>query len=143
MPQFDFTTFTSQIVWFCLCYIILYLAVYYIIAPRLYDIIEKRKEIINKDIKDTGHLNNQIDDLKTAIQKNNQEANNYYQNKIEATLQKINLNRQISIANIKKTIDENSKKSRINLQKLIDESQKNSDEAIKNIANNIKSKIVN
>jgi F-type H+-transporting ATPase subunit b len=143
MPQFDFSTYPSQIFWFGLCFLILFLNVYFIITPRIQLILNNRKKIINSDLSATSNLNDAINKLKTAIHQNNQESQINYQQKIESTLQKINSNRQEAISNLKKSIDENSKKSRKHLQDLVIESQKNSDEIINKIAKNIKSKILN
>jgi F-type H+-transporting ATPase subunit b len=143
MPQFDFSTYFSQIFWFGLCFLILYLNVHFVITPRIQSILNNRKKIINSDLSATSNLNDEIDKLKNLIQKSNLDSSHEYQHKIESTLQKINLTRQEAIANLKKSLDENSKKSRKHLQDLVIESQKNSDEIINNIAKNIKTKILN
>ncbi len=143
MPQFDFSTYSSQIFWFSICFVILYLAVYFIITPRVQAILDNRKKIIDNDLSESSKINHDIDNLKSLIQKNNQESNHNYQHKIEIALENINANRIEAINNLKKTIEENSKKSRIQLQKLVNESQKNCDQVIDQIAKNIKSKIIN
>ncbi len=143
MPQFDFTTYSSQIFWFSICFAILYLAVYFIITPRVQEILDNRKKIINGDLSSASKINHEIDSLHTLIQKNSQESNSLYHDKIESTLKKISHTRQEAIENLKKTIDENSKKSRKELQELVIKSQRNSGEIINEIAKNIKSKILN
>jgi F-type H+-transporting ATPase subunit b len=143
MPQFDFTTYSSQIFWFSICFAILYLAVYFIITPRVQEILDNRKKIIDGDLSSAGKINHEIDSLKAITQKNNQESNSIYHNKIESTIQKISHTRQEAIESLKKTIEENSKKSRKQLQELVFQSQKNSGKIIDEIAKNIKSKIIN
>ena len=143
MPQFDFTTYSSQIFWFSICFAILYLAVYFIITPRVQEILDNRKKIIDGDISSAKKINHEIDSLKALAQKNNQKSNSVYHNKIESTIQKISHTRQEAIESLKKKIEENSKKSRKQLQELVLQSQKNSGKIIDEIAKNIKSKIIN
>jgi F-type H+-transporting ATPase subunit b len=73
MPQFDFTTYSSQIFWFSICFAILYLAVYFIITPRVQEIFDNRKKIIDGDLSSASKINHEIDSLHTLIQKNSQE----------------------------------------------------------------------
>jgi len=143
MPQFDFTTYTSQIFWFAICFFILYFAVNYLITPRIKSILEHRKKIITTDLSSTADLKTQIEELKSLNLKINQDSAQKYHQKIEATTQKIQQHRQDTITNLKKTLEENSKKSQQQLQDLIIKSQQQSVAVIDEIAKFIKSKILN
>lgn len=143
MPQFDFTTYSSQIFWFAICFCILYFAVSYIITPRIRSILEQRKKVISSDLSSTADLKTQIEELKSLNFKINQDSAQNYHQKIEATTQKIHQHRQDTITNLKKTLEENSKKSQQQLQDLIKKSQEQSVAVIDEIAKFIKSKILN
>ena len=73
MPQFDFTTYSSQIFWFSICFAILYLAVHFIITPRVRDILNTRKKIIDGDLSEASKINHEIDSLKSLTQKHSQD----------------------------------------------------------------------
>jgi F-type H+-transporting ATPase subunit b len=143
MPQFDFTTYSSQIFWFAICFCILYFAVSYIITPRIRSILEQRKKVISSDLSSTADLKTQIEELKSLNFKINQDSAQSYHQKIEATTQKIQQHRQDTITNLKKTLEENSKKSQLQLQDLIKKSQEQSVAVIDEISKFIKSKILN
>ena len=143
MPQFDFTTYSSQIFWFAICFIVLYLFVSLFIAPRLKAIIDQRKKIINDDLQISQNLETKILEIKQLINKNNQESSNLYHNKINLTVEEIKKNREEKISNLKKNIEETAKNSRIQLQNFIAESQISSSSVVDQLVKNIKSKIIN
>lgn len=143
MPQFDFTTYSSQIFWFAICFIVLYLFVSLFIAPRLKAIIDQRKKIINDDLQISQNLETKILEIKQLINKNNQESSNLYHNKINLTVEEIKKNREEKISNLKKNIEETAKNSRIQLQNFIAESQISSGSVVDQLVKNIKSKIIN
>lgn len=143
MPQFDFTTYSSQIFWFAICFIVLYLFVSLSIAPRLKAIIDQRKKIINDDLQISQNLETKILEIKQLINKNNQESSNLYHNKINLTVEEIKKNREEKISNLKKNIEETAKNSRIQLQNFIAESQISSSSVVDQLVKNIKSKIIN
>lgn len=143
MPQFDFTTYSSQIFWFAICFIILYTFVSLTITPRLKAIIEQRKKIINDDLQISQKLEAKIQEIRSSINKNNQDSSNIYHNQINLTVEEIKKNREEKIANLKKNIEESAKKSRLQLQDFINESQIKSIEVVDQLVKNIKSKIIN
>ncbi len=50
MPQFDFTTFPSQIFWLAVAFVILYLALDRFLIPRIGGVIEERNDRIADDL---------------------------------------------------------------------------------------------
>jgi len=83
MPQFDFTTYSSQIFWFALCFIALYLSAHFLILPRIRSIISKRHELIANDKNLAEEIIKQCDSINEKGQENFQKANQEYLQKIE------------------------------------------------------------
>lgn len=57
MPQFDPSTFTSQLFWLIISFSILYIIVSKFGIPRLNDILEQRQRVINDDLNYAENLN--------------------------------------------------------------------------------------
>src|SRR3989338_3733239 len=83
MPQFDFTTYSSQIFWFLLCFITLYLTTYFVILPRIRDIIAKRRETVDSDILSAKTFDVQIQKIQGQTKKIHKEAQEKKQTRIE------------------------------------------------------------
>jgi F-type H+-transporting ATPase subunit b len=63
MPQFDTTTFSSQIFWLALVFLFLIIYIKYIFSPRLTKIINKREAQILHDLEQADALRREIEDL--------------------------------------------------------------------------------
>ena len=70
MPQFDSTTFASQIFWLVICFFFLILAMIKYILPRLDLTIETRIKKIQQDYENTEDLQAKIDQLNDENKKN-------------------------------------------------------------------------
>ena len=143
MPQFDFTTYSSQIFWFALCFIALYLSAHFLILPRIRSIISKRHELIanNKNLAD--EILKQCDSINEKGQENFQKANREYLQKIEEITKKSNQERDISIAELKHKIELKVKESRSEIKKFVDNSKTSNSLIIQNLTQVIKNKITN
>lgn len=86
MPQFDLTTYSSQIFWLILCFIALYLFFAFIIIPRIAGIIGEREQIIEGNKNYAEKINSQIKQLKLDVDKIKKDASNFYQNQIDSAI---------------------------------------------------------
>lgn len=86
MPQFDLTTYSSQIFWLILCFISLYLFFAFIIIPRIAGIIGEREQIIEGNKNYAEKINSQIKQLKLDVDKIKKDASNFYQNQIDSAI---------------------------------------------------------
>jgi F-type H+-transporting ATPase subunit b len=143
MPQFDFTTFSSQIFWFALCFITLYLAASRLILPRITAIIAARAKIVDANKSLAHKLDSQINDLTSKTADLRQESSVSYQNKIEETLKKSAKERDKTIEDLKEKIEEMNKKSRNELKEFLENSKTQSLAAINDLVQKIKTKILN
>ena len=143
MPQLDLTTYSSQIFWFLLCFIALYVTAAYVILPRIAAIIKNRKNIIDADLASAKELDDKIYELEASTDKLRKEANAKYQVKLEEAAKSAAKSREKMIEDLKEKIDKNIKKSHQELKDLIAKSQAQSEVAIKNLTQQIEQKLTN
>ncbi len=143
MPQFDITNFSSQIFWFALCFITLYIATSKIILPRIQAIIAARKNIVDADKISAEALNSQLEVLSEKTTNLRQKSSTEYQAKIDETLKSLALEKDKTLEELKIKIEEMNKKSRQDLQNFFENSKAQSAKLIQDLAQKIKSKILN
>jgi len=143
MPQFDFTTYLSQLFWFSICFAILYFFVAFIILPRIKAIISARFNIIDTDNSIALELENNSKSINEEAEITLQKANAEYISKIDE-ITKISLeNRDKSLEKLKKEIDIKVQNSRQEIKKFIENSQNNNFKIINELEQLIKNKITN
>lgn len=69
MPQFDPSTFLSQIFWLAVTFSALYLVVAYMAGPRLADVMEQRRRTIADDLEKARLLKAEAEGVITAYEK--------------------------------------------------------------------------
>lgn len=141
MPQFDFTTYLSQIFWFGICFAILFLSAQYLILPRIREILEKRANLIETDQSLASEITIKTNEINKEAELNLQQANLQYQNKIAEILK---INQQIrdkKIAELKESLELKVGKSREEIKDFIENSRANNTKIINSIIEIIKNKI--
>lgn len=68
MPQFDTSTFASQIFWLVVCFAIVFLFVWRIALPRIAATLEDRQRKIGDDLARAGELADQTDEVMAAYE---------------------------------------------------------------------------
>ena len=68
MPQFDTTTFASQIFWLVVSFTIVFLFIWRIALPRISDTLENRQRRISDDLAKAGELADQTDEVMAAYE---------------------------------------------------------------------------
>ena len=142
MPQFDFTTFSSQIFWLAICFTILYIFISKVILPRIAEIKKIRQETIDQDQISAQDLEAKINKLeeKTNLVKKN--ANEKYQSQIDATLQEAKEEKEKQLNELKDQIDEMNSKSNQEIKSFLENSYKENDSTIKDLVQKIKEKLL-
>ena len=143
MPQFDFATYSSQIFWFLICFIALYVTVSAIILPRIRGIIAARKNLIDNDNALTHQLDAQIEELHSKTMVLRQEASKKYQAQLEEVAREALKQRDKSMEDLKIKFEEMTKKSRGDLKSFLENSKSQSAQAVQNLVQTIKTKILN
>ena len=125
MPQFDSSSFISQLFWFALCFSVLYFFMSTIYLPRIRSILKERKEKIENDHSTISELELKIEELKINASKLRDSANSNYKNSIDHSLKQTVLNREEAINNIKKKIEKINAESEGNIIQFIKNQQTN------------------
>jgi F-type H+-transporting ATPase subunit b len=141
MPQFDYTTYASQIFWFIICFSILYLTVYFVIIPRLSHIINTRAKIISSNNAIAEELQQEITKISQESKQLRTKAQNSYQESINQAIKEINKNRENSLVTIKTEINILQKEAQKKIQEFFKQSFVQNQQQITDIANLIKNKI--
>lgn len=140
MPQLDFTTYSSQIFWFIICFSALYFCASRIILPRIAAIIGARKDIVDKDNSSAQNLEKQIQELSLKTEQLRLKASQEYQSKLSEVIKNATSQREKMIEDLKQKIDQATQKSRQELKSFIEKSNTQSDNAIKGLSQTIKDK---
>ncbi len=142
MPQFDFTTYTSQLFWFALCFITLYIFVSRIILPRITNILNNRQNIIEKDISLAKALDLQARDIETKVEELRKMASSTYQTKLDVAAKTSQKEREDLIEKLKEKLNNDAKESRQKLRDFVANSKAGNENLIKNLVQIIKEKIL-
>ena len=143
MPQLDFIHYPSQIFWFVLCFIALYLSAHFVILPRIRAIISRRHDLIENDKSLTEELEKQIELINNQAQENLQKANREYLQKIEEITKESHQKRDKSMAELKNNTELKIKESRSEIKKFVENSKISNLALIQNLTQIIKNKITN
>lgn len=143
MPQFDFTTFSSQVFWLVICFSALYFFISLVILPRVNEIFDQRKNVIDADIKEFKILEQEIAEIKEKSLKINKEADYKYRNLIEESLKKSSSLKENELSRFKENSQNILEKSKKEIDLMVEKSQDRSEKMINDLQNLIKTKILN
>jgi len=142
MPQFDFSNYTSQIFWFSLCFLTLYLALSFVILPRISEILKLRKSVVESDKLRAKNIKAHIDDLQNKAEKIKHEASDNYEFQLDEISRKVLKERDATLTKLKQDIDEKVKNSRSDLRVFLADSETKAASSIQSLMQNIKTKIL-
>jgi F-type H+-transporting ATPase subunit b len=141
MPQFDFTTYSSQIFWFIICFSMLYAFSHLVILPRIQAILAERKRIIDLDVIAAKEIDNKLAELQSKTNFLKMEATQKYKSKLEEVTKEASKQREKMIEELKDQTEKASQKSRQELKSFIENSQAKSLLAAQNLAQLLKAKL--
>lgn len=141
MPQLDFTTYSSQLFWFSICFAVLYIFVSKIILPRITRIIEERQNIVTSNTSAANALNTKLEEIEAKTKLLRKEAGQQYQIKLEEEAKKSLSQRTEAIKDLKEKIDESTKKSRQEIKDFVAKTTASNESTIKDLTNNINEKL--
>lgn len=142
MPQLDFTTYSSQIFWFLICFSILYFFLSKIILPRIGEIIKNRQDLIEENITKSEKLQKEIDELTNINNELRKNANNQYKLKIDEVKKEAQQNRQKLIDEMKSNIENTTNDSRLKLREFLGGIDNKAQTAITNLTKQIRDKLI-
>lgn len=143
LPQFDYTTYSSQVFWFLICFSILYFFISKIITPRISKIIENRANIINSDKSVAEELDEKILQIELKNAELLKSANEKYQQRIESVIKETSREKEQVLSDLKAKIDDMNQKSRQEIKDFVAQSQSRIEKSIQDLTNEINKKILN
>lgn len=143
MPQFDFSTYFSQIFWFVICFSSLYFFVTNIIIPRIRDVISSRNSTINSDVLSSKNLEKEIERIRQESQKAILEAQNKYKEEIELAVKNAAQNKEQSLQKFKNEYLQAIEKSKIEIEKMQKNSQEKSVKIVEDLTKIMENKLFN
>jgi F-type H+-transporting ATPase subunit b len=141
MPQFDFTTYSSQIFWLLICILAIYFAMAKIVLPRIADIFEQRKENIDDNLSNAKSLSDDAAKIEDEIKKLRSKTLEEYKVKIELSTKEINQLREERNNRLKQEIAQMNLESKNNIEQFLKSSKLGYDLAVTNLGKAIDNKI--
>ncbi len=143
MPQFDFTTYSSQIFWFAICFAMLYIFLARKILPRIRDIIADRKKVIDSDINLAKKLEAEIADISKTSQELTRKSESQYKEVLSLAVKNAAVKREEFMQNFKDESQKIIEKSKSEIDDLVKNSKEKSDKLVVDLSNLIETKIFN
>lgn len=141
MPQFDLTTYSSQIFWFILCFGALYATMHFMILPRIQKIIAERKNLVDADSALAAASEKKFNELQVKTDEIRREASKKYQAQVEESAKFAAKEREKSLEELKAKVDGITQKSQREIKEFLEKSESNVASAIKNLTESVKTKI--
>jgi F-type H+-transporting ATPase subunit b len=141
MPQFDFTTYSSQIFWLLICILAIYFAMAKIVLPRIADIFEQRKENIDDNLSNAKSLSEDRAKIEDEIKKLRSKILEEYKVKIELSTKEINQLREDRNNQLKQEISQINAESKNNIEQFLKSSKLGYDLAVTGLGKAIDNKI--
>ena len=85
MPQFDPSTFSTQIFWLVVTFITLYFILWKVVLPKISDVLETRQDKIEDDIDRAAKLKAEAEEVLAAYHKALDDARSEAQAQVKAT----------------------------------------------------------
>ncbi len=143
MPQLDYTTYSSQVFWFIICFIFLYYYISELIIPRIKHITSNRSRLISLETNNAFKLEQQISKLKDQSEGFRRESAITYKKKIEEAEKKVLEDKQKALGDLKQKIEVMTNNSRQEIIKFMTHSEQQKEEIVAEFIKSIKTKILN
>ncbi len=143
MPQLDFTTYSSQIFWFAICFTFLYFYVNKFILPRVKGIINNRSRLISTETNKAFKLEQEILKLKKESDNLRKESNLAYKRKIDEAQKEALIYKQNAVKKLKDRFETMSNSSRQKIIEFTIHCEQQKEKIVFDFIKSIKTKIFN
>jgi F-type H+-transporting ATPase subunit b len=141
MPQFDFSTYSSQIFWLIICFSVLYYFATTRILPSIRDIMQERRENTDGNLSKASSLNERISELESEINQLKQKSTAEYKVKIEMVVKEMADLREKKLNELKERISLMNKKSKNEVDEFLKTSEVTYGKAVSDLSNLISNKV--
>ncbi len=142
MPQLDFATFTGQIFWLAISFVVLYALVSRLILPSIADVVEVRAKHIADDLDKAESLNNQAEDAEAKAQKILAESSNKARGLIAESSSKAKAKVEAKRAELANKLEQKIKSAESEIAKIEKESADVVEKISADLAKQISDKII-
>ena len=104
MPQFNASTFPSQLFWLVVTFVLLYLFMNFLVLPRIRDNIRLRKNKISNDLERAELIKHQIDKIMEDYDEKISRSKNRANETIKSSIEKADQDFSAQLNNVKKRI---------------------------------------
>ena len=139
MPQLDFATYTGQIFWLAVSFVILYVLVSRLILPSIAGVVEVRAKNIADNLDQAESLNNQAEEADSKAQKILAESSNKARGLIAETSGKAKAKIEAKRAELAGKLDQKIKAAEVEIAKI----EKESAAVVENLSNIMSTQIAN
>jgi F-type H+-transporting ATPase subunit b len=140
MPQFDPSSFTSQLFWLAICFSLIYFSMSRIFLPRVRNILKDRHDKISDNNVLSLQLKEQIDEI-DAVSKNLRDTSiSQYHLSIEQSIKAASLKKEESLQNLKTQITKMVEESKLEMVKFKQNSQNDGQKIINQLVDELSNK---
>jgi F-type H+-transporting ATPase subunit b len=122
MPQFDFTTYSSQIFWFFTCFAVLYYFMAFVILPRIKNITSERKAVISSDLSSADSIEEMTNEVRIRTQELMSGANSKYKLTLDESVKKAAQKRELLLTDFKTKSEQMIQNASAEIEKAIENS---------------------
>ncbi len=140
MPQFDPSSFSSQIFWLAICFGLIYLSMSKIFLPRIRDILKDRNNEINSNESVSLRIQEQIDEIETVSKSLRATSISQYKLSIDQATKEAQIHKEQGLLNLKSQTLKMVEESRTEIAKFRQDSQDDCQKAIDKLAKEISNK---
>ena len=115
MPQFNSTTFPSQLFWLVISFLTLYILISLIVLPRIRENLRLRKNKISNDIDRASNIKDQVETMLGEYDKKIEDANNKAKELIKNSFKKSEEDLKSQLLEAKKQLDTKLRNTEIKL----------------------------
>lgn len=116
LPQFDVTTFPSQLFWLFISFAILYLIFSFKTLPEISTVLERRKEAITNNLETAERMKNEADDVQYAYEQGLENVQNKARELVDASVTEGKSITDKRLDEFKKTADKEIKNLSIKIE---------------------------
>lgn len=141
LPQLDFTTYSEQVAWLFLTFIVLYVLISRVVLPRVDRVLEEREEKIAGDLDQAERLRTEAEEIKTAYEARLAEARSGAQKAALAAKEKVQAEFSKAQNDIDARLLAEAEAAEARIQKTIDEALESLDVVAEDVAATLVSKL--
>jgi F-type H+-transporting ATPase subunit b len=140
MPQFDPSSFSSQLFWLAICFGLVYFSMSRIFLPRIRDILKDRHNEINSSESVALRIQEQIDEIDTVSKGLRETSTSQYKLAIDQSVKEAAIHKEQGLLNLKLQTLKMVEESKAEIAKFRQDSQDDCQKTIDKLAEEISDK---